>query len=283
MSLENDYLHFNCLFKFASINGVIYLSFMSDADKDENATSKSAVLLPLFQRSSLFRTYEGKYGPIVSIVVKKSEKVEGDRSLDISCSNSSSDSDVLLHTVKIMRTMGIEWHTIPFERDITEAFNSALMKFLNGEVSQSESENNGIKPHKYDTKKLSNTKYACGLLLVLAVFLFIYNKFNSQESDRGILEPTLNVITVPQSHDNNPVTRLVPAQKEGTSPVSVNGESLTEYLKSAPSNAQVQKTLTTSFQDEDSVKQQVELNKQVLKDLNLPQGSDNDTGCFAGG
>lgn len=283
MSLVNDSLHFNCEFKFTSIDEVIYLSFISDVDKDENATSRSAVLVPLFHRNSFFRTSEGKHGQSVSINVKKSQGVERERTLDIFYSNMSSDSDVLLHTVKVMRTIEVEGRMISFERDITAAFNSGLMKFLHGEIPHAEFKSQGTMPVKYDTKKLSNTKFACGLLVVFAVFFFIYNKMNSQEPDSSNLEMTNTVITAPKSHNDNPVERLVPVLNDGVSPVSGNSVSLTDYLKSAPSNAQVQKALTTSFQDSDSVKQQVDLNKQVLNDLGLPQGSDNDTGCFAGG
>lgn len=284
MSLENDSLHFNCAFKFTSIDEVIYLSFVSDAEKDENAKSRSAVLLPLFHKGLFFDTYRGKPEFTgFSINVKKPNDSDQERTLLIFISNISTENDVLLHTVKIPRTIGIEWHMIPYESDITSAFNKGLLTFLHGESYHEQSKNDKWMAAKNEVKKLSNTKFACGLLVILAVFLIIFNSMNSHDADSNNLEPVRTLTSASISHDENPTIKAVSVQNDGVAPVSSSGESLTDYLKSAPSNAQVEKSLTTSFQDADSVKQQVDLNKQVLKNLGLPQGSDNDTGCFTGG
>lgn len=284
MYSENNPLCFNCSFKFHSVDEVIYLSFVSDVNKDTNAVSKSAVLMPLFHRDRFFDACMlNAANKGISIYVERGEDNERSRSFSVFIKHVCSDSDILLHTIRIDRHTRVEWNKISFEKDIIAAFNNATMNFRSSHNLQVVPDGIKVSEVSAEPKKLSNTKFGIGLLVCLALFFLIYNNIGSPVKNSGNLNPAPKVVYPLDNSNVIPKQEQSPIQSSGTAPTSSNGESLTDYLKSAPSNAEVQKTLTTSFQDADSVKQQVELNKQVLKDLNLPQGSDNDTGCFAGG
>lgn len=284
MSLENDSLHFNCLFKIHYVDEFFYLSFVSDVNKDTNAVSKSAVLMPLFHRERFFDACMlNSANKGISIYVEREEDNGRSRSFNVFIKHVCSDSDILLHTIRIDRHTGVEWNKISFEKDIIAAFNSATMNFRSSHNLQVVTDAIKVSEISPEPKKLSNTKFGIGLLVCLALFFLIYKNIASPVKDSGNLNPAPSVVYPLDNSNVIPKQVQSPVQSSGAAPTSSNGESLTDYLRSAPSNAQVQKALTTSFQDADSVKQQVELNQQVLKNLNLPQGSDNDTGCFAGG
>jgi len=280
MCLVSKKEKFNCKFNLFSRDEVVYLSFISDSEKDENFIRNSAVLMPIFNKSAFINNERILEEPFsFSICLSTDDKDKEQLTAHINLVNNHTSKQTLIYTIKCTRDISVDWSNVTLKDDIINSFNLALESFLScnrvGSSAIYQIETN----EKSSTKKLSNLKFGCILFMICLLFYIIFSKINSPSIENSAENG--NVILP----EKTPVVSQAPRPPIVTvdAPRSVTGQSLNEYLQAAPSTADVNKSLSTSFQDADSVKQQVDLNKQVLKNLGLPQGSDNDTGCFTGG